>query len=398
MKVGIVGTGYVSDMYAATLPAHPELELARAFDRNERNRSSFCTRWRINECNTLQEMLDDPAIEMALNLTDPRSHYEVTKSCLEAGKHVYSEKPLAMTAPQAVELTALAERKGVQLSSAPCSVLSETAQTMWHALRNNLIGKVRVVYANFDDGTLVPRMSPWNWANERGVFWPAKDEFEVGCTYEHAGYVLTWLAAFFGPARSITSFASILVPEKGISVEAMAPDFSVGCIEYGEGVVARVTCGLVTPRDKSLTIIGDEGILSTGNVRNDAAPVYLRQIPSPRIHGWLERHLNPLRKRMENLLPVVPWSGAEWNFRRKLGFVRKPNGAVVDRNGKPVDFLRGPSELAAAIRENRSSRLSAKLGTHITELIETLQYPERFGSRCQIKSTFDPIPPMPWSQ
>ena len=57
----------------------------------------------------------------------------------------------------------------------------------------------------------------------------------------------------------------------------MAPDLTVGCIEYPDGVVARVTCSLIAPRDKSITIIGDDGILSVPDVRNDAGPVYFKR-------------------------------------------------------------------------------------------------------------------------
>jgi hypothetical protein len=60
-----------------------------------------------------------------------------------------------------------------------------------------------------------------------------------------------------------------------------------------------------------------------------------------------------------------------------------------------VDFCLGPSELAAAIRENRPCRLSPELGLHITELIEAIQYPERLGGNQKIESTFDPIEPLP---
>jgi len=62
-----------------------------------------------------------------------------------------------------------------------------------------------------------------------------------------------------------------------------------------------------------------------------------------------------------------------------------------------VDFLRGPSELAEAIRQERSCRLSAALGVHIVELVEALQYPGQSDGRRTIDSTFDPIEPLPWN-
>ena len=295
MNIAVVGCGYVAESYAKTLVNYPDLKLVGAFDRNRSNLDAFCRRWKVPAFETLDQLLNNSDVSIVLNLTNPRSHYEVTKQCLEAGKHVYSEKPLAMDYQRARELLELAKSKGLYLSSAPCSVLSETAQTLWKALRENIIGKVRLIYANFDDGMIAPNLSPWNWRNESGVAWPAKDEFEVGCTYEHAGYILTWLAAFFGPALRVTSFASCLIPDKGIPVEKMAPDFTVGCIEYGDNIVARLTCSLVAPKDKSLTIIGDGGVLSVPNVRNDVfcnssasskATAFARRARAPGQQAW----------------------------------------------------------------------------------------------------------------
>ena len=62
-----------------------------------------------------------------------------------------------------------------------------------------------------------------------------------------------------------------------------------------------------------------------------------------------------------------------------------------------MDFCRGPAEMVDAIRNKRPCRLSPELGWHITELIERLQYPERFGSRRELVSSFDPIQPLPVS-
>jgi predicted dehydrogenase len=395
MNLVIIGCGYVADYYATTLPHYPELKLIGVHDRRKERVAAFTKRWAARIYRSLDEVVEDPGVELVLNLTNPRSHFEITKRCLEAGKHVYSEKPLAMVSAEAEQLVQLAEAKGLYLASAPCSVLSETAQTMWKALKERKVGCPRLVYANFDDGLIAPKLSPWTWLNETGAPWPAKDEFEIGCTYEHAGYVLTWLAAFFGPAKSVTAFSSCQIEDKGMPVDRMAPDFSVGCIEYADGVVARVTCSLVAPRDKSLTIVGDDGIITTAYVRDDAGPVYLREIPSLGIYARLEHRLNPIRLWLEKRLPSILWSGHEWVFQKKIPFARKPSRVCVSKS-KPVDFCRGPAEMVQAIHEKRPCRLSAKLGLHIVELIEALQHPERFGGRRRIESTFDPIEPLPW--
>ena len=386
MKIAIIGCGYVAESYVKTLGNYPELKLIGAYDRNDQNLQAFSNRWSIPTYRSLELLLDDPSVELVLNLTNPRSHYEITKRSVAAEKHVYSEKPLAMDSATAHELVDLARQKNVYLASAPCSMLSETAQSIWQALREGVIGRVRLVYANFDDGMIAPKLSPWSWTNETGVPWPAKDEFEVGCTYEHAGYVLTWLAEFFGPAVRVTSFASCLIPNKGIAVDAMAPDFTVGCIEYPGGVVARVTCSLVAPRDKSVTVIGDDGVLSVADVRNDVCPIYVRSIPASRWHAAIQRRVN----RLKGWFPG--WDN-EWHIwsRYPMARQRRPASARTD---KPVDFCRGPAELADAIQEKRPCRLSPELGWHIAELVERLQYPERFRDRPALASSFDPIQPL----
>src|ERR1700730_11098055 len=125
---------------------------------------------------------------------------------------------------------------------------------------------------------MIHRFNPTKWRSASGSRGNAKDEFEIGCTYQHAAYVLSWLAAFFGPARRIQAYASCRIPDKGVAVDEMAPDFSVGCIEYDQDIVARVTCSIVAPADKSIVIIGENGLLHTKHVRDDASPVYLRRM------------------------------------------------------------------------------------------------------------------------
>jgi hypothetical protein len=173
----------------------------------------------------------------------------------------------------------------------------------------------------------------------------------------------------------------------------MAPDFTVGCIEYSNGIVARITCGLVAPRDKSLTVVGDEGVLFVGNVRNDAGPVMVRRSRLRRWESAIVKRTQWLHRWLE---ARTPWPGAETLFQRSYPLVRKPPGSVVGPN-KSVDFMRGPAEMAEAIREKRPSRLSAQLGAHIVEIVEALQYPQRFGWRKKITTTFESLQPMPWA-
>src|SRR5262249_61597461 len=89
-------------------------------------------------------------------------------------------------------------------------------------------------------------------------------------------------------------------------------------------------------------------------------------------------------------------AGGATFFSRRYPLVRKPSGTFA-ANGKPVDFMRGPAEMADAIRARRTPRLSPQLGAHIVELIEAMQYPDRFGFRKTLTTTFSPIEPMSWA-
>ena len=220
------------------------------------------------------KVLADPSIGLIANLTNPGSHYQVSLQSLKAGKHVYSEKPLAMDLSEAEALVQFANSQKLIVTSAPCNVLGESAQTMWKALRDKAIGTPRLIYAEIDDGP-VPLLNYPKWISASGAPWPYKDEFEVGCTLEHAGYYLGMLTAFFGPARRISSFSNVLMQDKKVHLDKNAPDFAVACIEFKSGVVARLTCSIYAPHDHRLRIMGDDGILSTNACWHYGAPVYL---------------------------------------------------------------------------------------------------------------------------
>lgn len=374
MRIGIVGCGFVADYYIKTLSLHPELELAGVTDKDEHRIENFSKHHGVPTYDSVASLLADPKVDTVLNLTNPRSHYSVSKAALEAGKHVYSEKPLAMAMSEAQELVDLAEAKGLYLSSAPCSLLGEAAQTLWKALREKVVGKVYLVYAEMDDG-LVHRMPYQQWKSESGIAWPYKDEFEVGCTLEHAGYYVTWLTAFFGPAQTVTAFSSCLVKDKETDV-ALAPsdtpDFSVACIKFTSGVVARLTCGIVAPHDHELKIIGEKGILGIHDCWFYGDPVYVRRI---------------MRIRRKVFMSPI---------KQKYPLVRKPPQFKY-RGAQQMDFSRGVAEMAAAIRENRPNRLGAQFSLHNNELVLAIQNAFETGGSHQLTTTFEPVSPMPWA-
>ena len=384
MRIAFVGCGYVADFYVKTLANHPELELVGVMDREKERAERLARYYRLRVLDSLADILDDPTIDIVVNLTNPESHHAITKEALNAGKHVYSEKPLGTTLAQAQELVALAEARGLELAGAPCGLLGETAQTLWRALRDGRIGKPRLAYAELDDGP-IHLMGVRGWKSESGAPWPYKDEFEVGCTLEHAGYFVTWLVAFFGPAKAVTPFAAVTIPDKGVALGRITPDFSVACIEFADGVVARLTCSIFATHDRSLRIFGDDGVLRTDDCWDYGSPVYL----AARTGLGLRAEKHPRAARLVGLGP------------KRLPLVQKPSFRLRGRGANRMDFARGVAELAAAIRDHRPNRLSARFALHVNEIVLAIQGSDAGQNartvRRPITSTFPSVAPMDWA-
>ncbi len=377
MKIAIIGCGFVADYYLRCLELHPQLQLLGVTDKVPSQYQRVSAFYNVPTFDSVDELLANDDVRLVLNLTNPRDHYEVTRQCLLAGKHVYSEKPLSTELDQAEELLQIANERGLHLSSAPCSLLSESAQTIWKAIREDRVGKIRLVYAEMDDG-LVHKLPYQHWISESGAPWPYKDEFEVGCTLEHAGYYLTWLPAFFGPATKVTAFADCLVDDK-LENETLqpadAPDFSVACITFESGTVARLTCSIVAPHDHNLTLIGDDGILGMEDC-------------------WLYRDRVFLRRRMRIRRRVFMSP-----LKQTIALASDKDARLPKRNGaQQMDFCRGVAEMAEAINQQRSPRLSGQYSLHVNELVLAIHQASNDGCTYKMKTRFDSIAPMPWAE
>ncbi|TDD20253.1 Gfo/Idh/MocA family protein [Nonomuraea diastatica] len=378
MGVAIVGCGYVADYYATTLPNHPQLKAVGAYDRDPARASDFSLHHGIPVFASMADLLADESVRIVVNLTNPRSHAHVTRAALEAGRHVYSEKPLALSLPEARELVELAESRGLTLGTGPCTLLGETAQTVWRALRDGAVGRPRLVYAELDDGA-IHQMPYWTWTSASGAPWPYLDEFRVGPALEHAAYYLNWLTAFFGPVTEVTSFSALVVPGKvpGMTGCDFAPDFTTAALRFTSGVIARLTCSTLAPEDRALRIIGDDGVLHVAECWDYGAGVTLRTLVPAERRESSDHYLEPPVS-----FPLV--RPADYHHSYKESPEQEPHD---------MDFARGVAEVADAVIERRGARVSARQALHVLEIILAMT---ECGTTT-IESTFEPVTPMPWA-
>ncbi|SEA64536.1 Gfo/Idh/MocA family protein [Rubrimonas cliftonensis] len=406
-RVGVIGCGYVFDHYMTTWSRHPRLRLAGVADRDAARAARVGAFYGLRVYPDNAALLADPEIDLVMNLTSIESHVEVTRAALEAGKHVYSEKPLTTDLAEARALAALAESRGLALSCAPSNALGDTAQTLWKAVRDGAVGRPRLVYAEFDDNPIY-LMSPEGWRSRSGAPWPYIHEYEQGCTYEHVGYHLTWMCAIFGPVRSVTAFSAVTVPDKTDHPldPPDTPDFSVACLAFESGVVGRVTCSIAAPLDHSARIVGDKGMLRADTYRHYRCPVYLERFSKLSLNARKAQSVrrSPLLQALFGVggrrlkLARNPPPGESVDPGDGLGPWWSPRAALTRLRRRELgqqDKCVGVAELAAALRAGRPWFPAPDFTLHLTELTIAIQGARADGAPRVLTTRFEPPAPTP---
>jgi len=393
-NVAIVGCGYVFDFYMAKWRHHPDLRLVGVFHIDAERLRRVSAFYGLKAYDSFDAVLADAAVEMVVNLTSIASHHGVTRRALEAGKHVYSEKPLVTDMAQARDLADLAKARGLVLSCAPSNLYSDSVLTMWQAVRAGAIGTPVLAYAEFDDSPIY-LMRPETWRSASGAPWPFEHEYESGCTWEHAGYHLVWLCALLGPAVSVTALAKETIAHKAGQQSGLVgtPDFTVGLIHFASGAVARLTCSIVAPADHRIRVFGREGEISIDTYRDYQAPVRLerysgrslsgRRLRMVRESGLLRRLFGIGGRKMPLVRHARSQSRPSWFTRG--GFRRRQEGEQ--------DKVLGIALTAHAIREGGQAPFPVDFILHVTELTLAIQAAGENGATHRLDTRFVPFAP-----
>src|SRR4051812_44566258 len=141
LNVAIVGCGNISRGYANTMGIQQgRVRLGGAFDLRRENADALTSEFGGKAYDTFEQLLDDPSVDAVVNLTTYQAHFAVTSKCLQAGKHVHSEKPLALDPNEARQLVQLAKKNDLRLSVAPSTFLGEAQQTALQIVRQGQLG------------------------------------------------------------------------------------------------------------------------------------------------------------------------------------------------------------------------------------------------------------------
>jgi len=351
--IGIVGTGNIAGGYARDITTHPEIRLVAATDLDAVRADTFAAEHGCRRHATLDDLLADPEVGIVANLTIHHAHFEITKRALEAGRHVYSEKPLALRASEARELVDLAERRGVRLGCSPSTFLGEAQQTAAAWVRSGRLGPVRVVYADVSWGRIE------TWHPNPAPF------YDVGVMVDVAVYPLTLATTMLGPARRVRAWGWDVERERvtldGTRFRIGSPDLILAAVELEGGAVMRLTSSFYVGRPAKehggLEFHGDDASLALGSFQEFDAPV-----------------------------GVGPYGG---EF-ASVPFVRPAFHGIA--------WARGLADLAAAIAEGRPHRATGEQAAHVVDVLEAATTSMREDGRpVDVSSSFVPPPLLPWA-
>ena len=356
LRVAVVGCGNIAGAYGEAMRADRGIEIRGATDINPAAAKAWVEKNGGRAYASLDEVLADPSVEAVVNLTIQQAHVEVVTRCLEAGKHVHSEKPLAPTYAEAASLVALAEKRGLRLSCAPVTWLGEAQQTAWKLVREGRVGTPRVAYATVDWGRIE------TWHPNPAPFYAVGPVFDVGV------YPLSLLTAWFGPVRRVTAGGAVVLPERvtkdGRPFTTATEDWLVAVLDFQDGLRARLTAdfyvGEPAENRAGLEIHGDKASIATAWFAA-TAPVKL---------GEFGGHYQTVR-------PIRPPAGeGPWW----------------------CDWGAGVRELWRGLRTGAPHPTTGAHAAHVVDVMENIHRSAREGRAIELTSTFTAPKPLEWAR
>ncbi|MGH2999029.1 MAG: Gfo/Idh/MocA family protein [Gaiellaceae bacterium] len=327
MGVGVVGCGIIASRYVSDSPAFPSWRPVACADLDAVRAEEFGAEHGLRVL-SVDELIDDAEVELVLNLTPPKAHASVVRAALDAGKHAYTEKPLAASVAEARDLVALADELELRLGCAPDTFLSSA-----YGMGRTLIAGGAIGFPIGAGATMLVG-GPEDWHPNADMFYRAGG----GPMLDIAPYYLAAIVSLLGPVASVAGFAETPTATRTLGAGPRA----------GETVVVEV------PTHAATVLQLRNGALATLTVSFEARDQYESSLVVYGSDGALE-------------LPDANQFGGEVVLRRGS----EPAEAVAyDDRGAQETRGYGIEELVVALRARRPHRASAALALHVLEAAE----------------------------
>jgi predicted dehydrogenase len=355
VRTAVVGCGMISQVYLRNLiEQFAIIDVVGCSDLRTELAREKAEQFGIQSL-MFEDIQNDPSIDLVINLTTPKAHYEVIKQLLQAGKHVYTEKVLSLTFRESKELVKLADEKNLYLGAAPDTFLGSAIQTARFALDSGIIGEVTACTAVLNrDNRVGAEVIPY--LAERGG----------GIAYDVGIYYITALLYLLGPVAESAGFMTTrntqrfhIFPRKQDYDEPYTmkcENLCAASLRFTNGIFGNVQFNseCIMNRYPELNIYGTQGIL---------------YLPDPDAFGGPVKVL-----RRGNADPFVLVQNHGYN-----------------ENNRGL----GAAELAWSIRKNRKPRASKEMALHAIEILEGIGTSDRTGTFYKLETDFSPGLPLP---
>jgi predicted dehydrogenase len=329
VKVGIVGCGVISKHYASNAAAFDAYELVACADVVPACAQDLAAAHGLAAL-SVDELLGDGAVDAVLNLTPSSEHAAVTRAALAAGKHVYTEKPLALDVGEGAQLLGEAGRRGVRIGCAPDIFLGGAYQEARRLIDEGAIGLPLAVNA----AMLIGGADTWH---------PSPEQFfrdGAGPLLDMGPYYLSAIVALLGPVRRVAGFASVRRRERQIMV----------------GPRAGQQFAVTTPTHTSATMELETGVTANLVASFDATDRYVCDFV---VHGTTGD------------LSLPDPNAFEGPLRMRRGRDGWENVTYPSRGPREARGI-GLAEMARALAEGEPHRASAELGLHVVDVARSI--------------------------
>ena len=363
-NVGLIGCGHIAETYFRAHKYFNNFKIIKCADIKHNAAKKCASKYKIKAL-SVKEILKDKEIEIILNLTIPKAHYEVAKKALTHGKHVYSEKPMAISLTHGKELLKIANKKKLYIGNAPDTFLGGGNQKSKELLESKLIGKINLGNAIFAfPGVQSYHPNPEPWFSKK----------EGGPVIDMGPYYLTALVNLLGPAKEVSgsimkgvkSRVIGIGPRKGKKFKVKCPTTYLATILFENKTIIRLTLSfdVIAHQKNHIEFYGNKGSMIVPDPNMFGGSVYIcKKFGSE----WKEYKTNKM------LLGKI-------NIRTKS---LRANEAPLNANYRGV----GLAEMAYCIQKRKIHRCNGALSLHVLDIIQSTMKASTSGKKQKIKST-----------
>ncbi|MEV8172026.1 Gfo/Idh/MocA family oxidoreductase [Microbacterium sp. NPDC077486] len=360
--VGLIGAGNISDQYLQNLTRFPDVEVRAIGDLVEERARVQAAAYGVPRAGGVELVLDDPDIDIVVNLTIPAAHVAVSEAIVAAGKHVWTEKPLGVDREEARRLLEAAAAAGLRVGVAPDTVLGPGVQTAKRAIARGDIGRPLFGQTTFQwQGPEIFHPNP--------AFLYAKG---AGPLLDMGPYYVSTLVHVFGPVAAVAALGLQGSPTRRVQVgDRAGEEFPVEIpstlsvlMDFEGGGQAQSLYSTDSPlvRQGIVEITGTEGTLVIPDPNTFGGPI---AITRP-----LSRHFVPPEPVVQEVIDVVP------------------EGVLA---GRGLGLL----DMARAIAEDRPHVATGEFGYHVLDTLLSIEEAAARRTFVEVASTLDQVGALP---